>query len=41
MMPAGMPMFAYTGDEEAVIQLHGTGPRGITYVNPAEDPRKK
>ena len=41
MMPPGMPMFAYTTDEETVIQIHGTGPWGITYVNPAEDPRKK
>lgn len=41
MMPPGMPMFAYTGDEEAVVQLHGTGPWGINYLNPAEDPRKK
>jgi len=41
MMPAGMPMFAYTGKEETVIQLHGTGPSGINYLNPADDPRKK
>lgn len=41
MMPPGMPMFAYTGDEEAVIQIHGTGPWGISYLNPDEDPRKK
>ena len=27
--------------EETVIQAHGTGPGGITYVNPADDPRKK
>lgn len=27
--------------EETVIQLHGMGPQGITYVNPADDPRKK
>jgi quercetin dioxygenase-like cupin family protein len=26
--------------EETVIQAHGTGPGGITYVNPADDPRK-
>jgi anti-sigma factor ChrR (cupin superfamily) len=26
--------------EEAVVQLNGTGPWGITYVNPADDPRK-
>jgi len=24
-----------------VIQLHGFGPWGITYVNPSDDPRKK
>lgn len=41
MMPPGMPMFAYTTDEEAVIQIHGTGPWGIDYLNPGEDPRKK
>lgn len=27
--------------EETIIQLHGVGPWGITYVNPADDPRKK
>ena len=26
---------------EAVVQLNGTGPWAITYVNPADDPRKK
>lgn len=41
MMPPGMPMFAYTDDEETVIQIHGTGPWGINYLNPAEDPRKR
>jgi quercetin dioxygenase-like cupin family protein len=25
--------------EETVLQLHGIGPWGITYVNPADDPR--
>lgn len=34
------PHFAWaTG--ETVIQLHGMGPWGINYVNPADDPRKK
>jgi quercetin dioxygenase-like cupin family protein len=32
--------FAWTKDE-TVVQLNGVGPWGITYVNPAEDPRKK
>jgi hypothetical protein len=27
--------------EEAVLQRHGTGPQGITYADPADDPRKK
>ncbi len=26
---------------DTVIQLHGTGPWGIKYVNPSDDPRKK
>jgi len=32
--------FAWT-DKETILQLNGTGPWGITYVNPADDPRKK
>lgn len=32
--------FAWT-KEETVVQLHGTGPWGVTYVNPADDPRNK
>lgn len=32
--------FAWT-KEETVVQLHGVGPWGITYVNPADDPQKK
>lgn len=27
-------------DEETVVQLNSTGPWGVTYVNPNEDPRK-
>ena len=26
--------------EDTIVQLHGMGPQGITYVNPADDPRK-
>ena len=36
----GMAHFAFA-DEETVIQLNSTGPWGLTYVNPADDPRKK
>jgi len=32
--------FAWT-KEEVVVQLNGTGPWGVTYVDPADDPRKK
>lgn len=38
IMAPGEPMFGYT-DEETVIQLHGTGPWGIEYINPEDDPR--
>jgi hypothetical protein len=38
IMPPGAPMFGYT-EEETVIQLHGTGPWGIQYINPEDDPR--
>lgn len=41
MIPPGMPMFAYTSNEETIIQIHGTGPSGIAYLNPEDDPKKK
>jgi len=37
-MPKGMQHFAWFTEE--TIQLHGMGPQGIIYVNPADDPRK-
>lgn len=40
IMPQGTPMFGYT-EGETVIQLHGTGPWGIQYVNPQDDPRQR
>jgi quercetin dioxygenase-like cupin family protein len=36
----GMTHYAWF-TEETVLQLHGMGPQGVTYVNPADDPRKK
>ena len=39
-MPAGMRHFART-QGDTIVQLHGVGPWGITYVNPADDPRAK
>jgi quercetin dioxygenase-like cupin family protein len=41
VIPPGMHMFAFTKDEETVVQLNGIGPWGIDYLNPDEDPRKK
>ncbi len=38
IIPGGMAMFAGTGADEAVLQLHGNGPWGITYHDPADDP---
>jgi len=32
--------FAWT-KEETIVQVHGMGPWGVTYVNPADDPRKQ
>lgn len=36
----GMTHYAWF-TEDTVLQLHGVGPQGVTYVNPADDPRKK
>lgn len=36
--PVGMKHFAWAKGE-TVVQLHGIGPWGIQYVNPADDPR--
>ena len=33
--------FAFTQGEEVIVQLNGTGPWGVTYINPSDDPRKK
>lgn len=41
MIPPGMPMYAYTQKGEAILQLHGTGPWGINFLNPEDAPGKK
>ena len=38
IMQPKMNHFAWTKDE-TIVQVHGIGPWGITYVNPADDPR--
>lgn len=40
VMKVGTIHYAFTKGE-CIIQLHGLGPWGITYVNPADDPRTK
>lgn len=37
-MSAGMHHYAWT-KKGATIQIHGTGPFAITYLNPSDDPR--
>jgi quercetin dioxygenase-like cupin family protein len=39
-MLAGVRHFAWT-KVETVVQVHGIGPWGITYVNPSDDPRNQ
>ena len=39
-MPQGMHHYAWT-TKGCVFQVNGTGPWGITYVNPADDPRNQ
>jgi hypothetical protein len=41
MLPANHVHRTWTTDEEVVIQLNFAGPGGITFVNPADDPRQK
>ncbi|HSV44902.1 MAG TPA: cupin domain-containing protein [Ramlibacter sp.] len=40
IIPAKSPHYLWTTGE-AIVQLHGTGPWGITYLNKADDPRSK
>ena len=40
-LPAKHAHYTWTGDEETILQIQFTGPRGIDFVDPADDPRKK
>jgi hypothetical protein len=40
-VPPRHPHFAWAGGQETVVQVRGVGPTDITFVNPADDPRKK
>jgi quercetin dioxygenase-like cupin family protein len=39
-LPANMPHSLWTKDQPAVIQVNGTGPFGLNYVDPTDDPSK-
>ncbi len=39
-LPANHVHSLWTGSEPAVIQVTGTGPFGVNYVNPSDDPSK-
>jgi uncharacterized RmlC-like cupin family protein len=39
-LPAGMPHYVWTAATESVVQVTGTGPFGLIYVNPEDDPSK-
>src|SRR5712691_2807343 len=39
--PAKHAHYAWTENEEAILQVQFIGPGGIHYINPADDPRKK
>jgi quercetin dioxygenase-like cupin family protein len=39
-LPAGMPHYAWAAGGEAIVQINGTGPFDVTYVDPRDDPRK-
>jgi quercetin dioxygenase-like cupin family protein len=41
VMPANHPHRVFTTDQETIFQFSYTGPFEITFVNPADDPRKK
>jgi hypothetical protein len=40
-IPAKHPHYAWAGAQQTVVQVHGVGPTDLTFVNPADDPRKK
>ena len=40
IMPAKTNHFGWA-KEETIVQVHGMGPWGVTWVNPADDPMKK
>jgi hypothetical protein len=40
-LPANHTHHTWTTDEEVILQIYFTDPSGITFINPADDPRNK
>ncbi|WP_128936373.1 cupin domain-containing protein [Bradyrhizobium zhanjiangense] len=40
-LTAKHPHYVWTTNEETIVQIVFTGPGGIEFINPADDPRKK
>jgi quercetin dioxygenase-like cupin family protein len=40
-LPPKTPHYVFIDEEETIIQISTIGPWGLTYVNPADDPRPK
>jgi len=40
-IPPNHPHFAWAGNQETIVQVHGMGPTDLRFVNPADDPRIK
>ena len=40
-LPKDMPHSLWTTDEPVELQVNGSGPFGLTYVNPADDPSRR
>jgi quercetin dioxygenase-like cupin family protein len=40
-LPAKHAHYVWTANEEAILQVQFTGPGGIDFINPADDPCKK
>lgn len=41
VLPAKHAHYTWTADEETIVQVQFIGPRGIDFIDPADDPRKK
>lgn len=40
-IPPSHPHYVWAGEQETIVQVHGVGPTDLTFLNPADDSRKK